>query len=314
MKRILFLVILFVGSAMIAKAQYDAMFTQYWSAMAYYNPAFAGQDKNLNLFGLFRQQWVGIPHASTTFFVAADMQLPIKKINQGIGVIAYTEKIGLFSNTHVAAQYAYKKKLWGGVLSIGLQAGFVNRVFDGSKVYIPESDDHEATDAAIPTTSVDDMSLDVNAGLYYIHKKFYVGVGVTHLTEPVFDLNETASIYIPRGYNLTGGYNIKLRNPLYQIQPSVFIKTDMISLQADLTGRVVYNKKFDGGLSWRINESFIVLLGATFGNIRVGYAYDLPTTPILKGSSGSHELCIQYRVPLHKTKKGKNKHKSVRIL
>ena len=88
----------------------------------------------------------------------------------------------------------------------------------------------------------------------------------------------------------------------------------MQSFQADVTARLIYNKMFNGGLSYRVNESIVVLLGAKFGNIQVGYAYDFPTTPILKGSTGSHELMLNYRFKLKKTKTGKNRHKSVRIL
>ena len=116
------------------------------------------------------------------------------------------------------------------------------------------------------------------------------------------------------GLNLVGGYNIQLRNPLYELQPSVFLKTDMQSFQADITARMVYNKMFNGGLSWRINESVVILLGATFGRFQVGYAYDFPTTAMLKGSSGSHEVLVRYQLKLKKTKTGKNRHKSVRIL
>ena len=94
----------------------------------------------------------------------------------------------------------------------------------------------------------------------------------------------------------------------------VFFKTDMQSFQADITARLVYNKMFNGGFSWRVNESVILLLGAKFGSFHVGYAYDFPTTPILKGTSGSHELMVSYKLKLKKSKSGKNKHKSVRIL
>lgn len=296
------------------QAQYDAQLSQYFMAMGYYNPGYAGSSGDLNLFALHRQQWVGIHGAPKSFFVSGDMPLKLGKTEHGVGVVFFTEGIGLFHNTHVAGQYAYKKKLFGGTLSVGLQVGIANQSFDGTKVKIPESDYHQGTDEAVPKTLVEAMVLDMNAGVYYTHKKFYVGIAATHLTEPELQLEENVYTFIGRAYNLTGGYNIQLKNPLYELQPSVFLKTDMQSFQADITGRLVYNKMFNGGLSWRINESVVIMLGATFGNIQVGYAYDLPTTPILKGSSGSHELMLRYRLKLNKTKTGKNKHKSVRIL
>lgn len=314
MKRFLLFVILSVTCITTIRAQYEAQLSQYFFAMGYYNPAYAGTTGDLNILALHRQQWLGIKGAPKSFFVTADMPLKLGKTNHGVGLVVFTEGIGLFQNTHVAGQYAYKQKLFGGTLSAGIQIGIVNQSFDGTGVYFPTTDYHQQEDQAIPRTQVSGMGLDMNFGLYYTHKKFYIGLGATHLTQPEIQLDEYAYTYISGTYNLTGGYNIQFSNPLYELQPSTFLKTDMQSFQADVTARLIYNKMFNGGLSWRVNESVVVLLGATFGNIRVGYAYDFPTTPLLKGSSGSHELMVSYKLKLKKTKTGKNRHKSVRIL
>lgn len=301
---------------MSVRGQADMQLSQYFLGLGYYNPAYVGTSGDLNMLGLFRQQWIGMPKAGTSFFVIADMPLKLGNLNNGIGLVVNTENIGLFQFTKVGLQYAYKQKLLGGTLSIGLQGGIYNVGLDGTKIYIPESDYHEPveSDPALPSTAVQGMALDVNAGVFYTHKNFYLGFGATHLTAPEINLGESYYYFMNMGLNLTGGYNIQLTNPLYELQPSVFLKTDMQTFQADITARMVYNKMFNGGLSWRINESVVVLLGATFGRFQVGYAYDFPTTPILKGSSGSHEVLVRYRLKLKKTKTGKNRHKSVRIL
>ena len=314
MKRVFLFIIALVTCTVGVRAQDDVQLSQYFLGMGYYNPAYAGTTGDLNMLGFFRQQWIGMPQAGTSFFVIADMPLTFGKTNHGIGLVVNTESIGLYQNTKVAFQYAYKQKLFGGTLSVGLQGGIFNKTFDGTKGYIPESDYHQQEDEAIPRTSVQAMALDVNAGVYYTHKHFYVGFGATHLTSPEMQFEENAYTYLSTGLNLTGGYNIQFNNPLYELQPSVFLKTDMQTFQADITARMVYNKMFNGGLSWRVNESVVVLLGATFGRLQVGYAYDFPTTAILKASTGSHEVVVRYQLKLKKTKTGKNRHKSVRIL
>lgn len=314
MKRVFLFIIALVTCTVGVRAQDDVQLSQYFLGMGYYNPAYAGTTGDLNMLGFFRQQWIGMPQAGTSFFVIADMPLTFGKTNHGIGLVVNTESIGLFQNTKVAFQYAYKQKLFGGTLSVGLQGGIFNKGFDGTKVHIPESDYHQQEDEAIPRTSVQAMALDVNAGVYYTHKHFYIGFGATHLTSPEMQFEENAYTYLSTGLNLTGGYNIQFNNPLYELQPSVFLKTDMQTFQADITARMVYNKMFNGGLSWRVNESVVVLLGATFGRLQVGYAYDFPTTAILKASTGSHEVVVRYQLKLKKTKTGKNRHKSVRIL
>lgn len=314
MKKYLLLIILIVTGITGIRAQYDSQLSQYFMAMGYYNPAYAGVREDLNLLALSRLQWIGIEGAPKSFFIHADMPFKLGKTNHGVGLLIFTEGIGLFQNTHVNLQYAYKQKLLGGTLSVGLQFGLVNQSFNGEKVFYPTSQFHQQQDQAIPNVQVSGMGMDIGAGLYYTHKKFYVGLGVTHLNKAEVRLDEYSSMYLSSTYNLTGGYNIQLRNPLYELQPSVFLKTDMQSFQADITARLVYNKMFNGGFSWRVNESVILLLGAKFGSFHVGYAYDFPTTPILKGTSGSHELMVSYKLKLKKSKSGKNKHKSVRIL
>ena len=314
MKKYLLLFVLIVASIMGIRAQYDSQLSQYFMAMGYYNPAYAGVREDLNLLALSRLQWIGIEGAPKSFLINADMPLKLGKTNHGVGLLIFTEGIGLFQNTHVNLQYAYKKRLFEGTLSIGLQFGLVNQSFNGEKVFYPSSQYHQQQDQAIPKTQVSGMGMDMGAGLYYTHKNFYVGFGATHLNKVEVRLDEYSSMYLSRTYNLTGGYNIQFYNPLYELQPSVFLKTDMQSFQTDITARLVYNKMFSGGFSWRVNESVILLLGTRFGSFQVGYAYDFPTTPILKGTSGSHELMVSYKLKLKRSKLGKNKHKSVRIL
>ena len=319
MKRFLLSLIALIAAGNIAWAQYDAQFSQYFMAMGYYNPGYAGTTGNLNLFGLSRLQWIGWEGAPKSFFATADRPLNVKNTNLGIGAAVFTESIGLFNNSHFSVQLAYKQKLLGGTLSIGVQPGLANISFDGTNVQLADSAGfshyHQKEDEAFPDVAASGMGFDMNAGIYYTHKNFYVGIGLMHLMEPEIELEENIYTFIGKSYNFTGGYNIQLRNPLYELQPSVFLKTDMQSFQADITARMVYNKMFNGGLSWRVNESVVVMLGAIFGNIQVGYAYDFPVNGVLlKATSGSHEVLVRYNLKLNKTKSGNYRHKSVRIL
>ncbi len=298
-----------------AWTQIDAIFSQYFSTMGYYNAGYAGTTGDLNIMAAHKQQWLGIKGAPKPFLVTADMPLSLGKTQIGVGALMFTESIGLFQNSLFGLQASYKQKLFGGTLSIGLQPAFFSSSFDYEGIFIPESEAHDKEDEALPTSDdASGMGFDLSAGIYYTHKKFYAGVGVLHVMESEIELGENSTTYIPRSYNLTGGYNIQLKNPLYELQPSVFLLTDMQSFIADITARLEYNKMFNGGFTWRVNNSVIVMLGATIGNFNVGYAYDLPTNKLIRGSSGSHELMVRYRLKLNKTKSGNHRHKSVRIL
>lgn len=311
---LLFTIVLLLTCVSLTRAQYDVRLSQYFQAKPYYNPASVGATEDLNILALARMEWVGIKGAPLSFFAMADMPLTLGKTQHGIGVVLLTESIGLFQNTHVGLQYAYKQKLFGGTISGGFQIGLVNQSFDGSKVEMVESEYHQQTDEAIPTSQVSGMGFDMNFGLFYTHKKFYAGIGMAHLIEPELQLDENAYSYIGRTYNFMGGYNIQLPNPLFELQPSVFLLTDLQSFHTDITARLEYNKMFNGGVSYRVNESVGILFGVKIGRFQAGYAYDFPITALGQATSGSHELYVRYSLKLKKTKTGKNRHKSVRIL
>ena len=156
-RRLLSILILLCTCAGIVRAQYDARLSQYFMAKPYYNPAVAGATEDLNILALARLEMIGVHGAPKSFFITADMPLALGKTNHGVGLVVFTEAIGLFQNTHVGAQYAYKYKLFGGVLSGGLQIGLVNQSFDGTKVIKVESEYHQETDAAIPVEQVGGM-------------------------------------------------------------------------------------------------------------------------------------------------------------
>ena len=313
-RSLLFTIVLLLTCVSLTRAQYDVRLSQYFQAKPYYNPASVGTTEDLNILALARMEWVGIKGAPLSFFAMADMPLTLGKTQHGVGVVLLTESIGLFQNTHVGLQYAYKQKLFGGTISGGFQIGLVNQSFDGSKVEMVESEYHQQTDEAIPTSQVSGMGFDMNFGLFYTHKKFYAGIGMAHLIEPELQLDENAYSYIGRTYNFMGGYNIQLPNPLFELQPSVFLLTDLQSFHTDITARLEYNKMFNGGVSYRVNESVGILFGVKIGRFQAGYAYDFPITALGQATSGSHELCVRYSLKLKKTKTGKNRHKSVRIL
>lgn len=313
-RRALIILLILCTCAGFVRAQYDIRLSQYFMAQPFYNPASAGATGNLNVAALVRLEMIGVHGAPKSFFIIADMPLVLGNTQHGVGVAVFTEAIGLFQNTHAALQYAYKHKLWGGILSGGLQIGVVNQSFDGSKVITPESEFHQDTDPAIPNKEVSGMGLDLNVGIYYTHKSFYAGVGMMHLTQPELQLDENAYTYIGHSLNFMGGYNIQLKNPLIELQPSVFLLTDMQSFHVDVTARLEYNKMFNGGFSYRVNESVGVLFGIKLGRFQGGYAFDFPTTALGRASSGSHELYLRYALKLNRSKTGKNKHKSVRIL
>ena len=155
-----------------------------------------------------------------------------------------------------------------------------------------------------------------SAGLYYKANDWYVGASVLHLNSPRVELGETNELNIPATYYLTGGYNIRLNNPFLIIHTSALGRTDGTAWRADVTGRLKYEHEkrlLYAGLSYSPANSVTVLLGGNFHGIHVGYSYEIYTSAISPGN-GSHELFVGYQTELDLYKKGRNLHKSVRIL
>lgn len=310
---------MFIGCP-ILMAQYDAQLSNYWAMPTYYNPAYAGQSGNLEVTGLGRMQWIGFDNAPRSFLLSGNMPFNFFGRTHGVGLQIGTESYGLFNHSLVAAQYAYKKKLKGGTLSIGVQIGLINESFDGGDIYIPEDDDyHQKTDDGLPSAQVTGMTLDFALGFFYSKKNWYVGLSSTHLLEPEMRLGETESKFdLPRAFYLMGGYNIQLNNPLLELRPSVFGKMmfyeSALIYKVDVNARLIYNDMFSVGLGWRNGDAVIAMLGGKFKGIEAGYSYDFPTSEIRIGSSGSHEIFVKYAIDLNLGKGKKNKHKSVRIL
>ena len=67
------------------------------------------------------------------------------------------------------------------------------------------------------------------------------------------------------------------------------------------------------GLNYSPTISVALLLGLTFHGVDIGYSYEMYTGGIAV-QNGTHEISIGYRMELNLTKKGKNKHQSVRWL
>ena len=174
----------------------------------------------------------------------------------------------------------------------------------------------QGNDPALPTTQVTGNGVDFAIGAYYMRENLYVGLSAQHLTSPVITLGDKYELPISPTYYLTGGYNIKLRNPFVTIKPSALLRTDGSSYRADVTTRVVYTHEkrvLYAGLGYSPTISVTGMIGGTFHGIIIGYSYEMYTSAIKPGN-GSHELFVGYQTDVNLVKKGKNKHKSVRIL
>ena len=326
---LLLMLMLFIGIGRVC-AQTDAQLSQYYEVPPYYNPAAIGNTDMVRIRLGSRLQWVGIDNAPRTILATADMPIKIGKKRIAVGLTANQASEGLFRNLSINLQAGYKFNLFKGVMTAGVQLGYANEVFKGSEVLIPDGDDyHESTDEAIPRTDVSGNAFDLGAGIYYSHKYFWAGISGTHLMSPTIKFSDDSQnnsststdntrgdyeFQLRRTLYFMAGSNIPIKNTLFEVIPSLMVKSDFTFTRAELTGRLRYKKLFTFGLGYRHDDAVIATLAAEYKGFFIGYSFDYPTSAISKASSGSHEIIAGYSLKLNLSEKNKNKHKSIRIM
>ena len=294
-----------------ASAQYDATFSHYFDLEPTFNPAAVGKQPKLNITGAYAMSMAGFENNPRTMVLAADMPFVFAGMNHGAGVQLMNDQIGVFKHQRIALQYAYKLKLGSAALGLGLQGALLLENIDGTRL-----DPADANDHALPTSEETGNAVDLGVGLYYMARTWYVGLSAQHLNSPTVELGERHELHVAPTYYLTSGCNISLRNPFVKIKPSALVRTDGTGYRADISTRVEYtNEKrlLYAGVSYAPTISVTGMVGGRFHGIVLGYSYEMYTSAIKPGN-GSHELFVGYEQELNFVKKGKNKHKSVRLL
>ncbi|MBQ0049943.1 MAG: PorP/SprF family type IX secretion system membrane protein [Bacteroidales bacterium] len=298
----------------LARAQYDAAFTNYWALQNYYNPAASGLNGQLDVQAAYSMQMVGFENAPATMLVSADLPIFFIGPRHGIGVGFMNDKAGLFANKKFYLQYAYHQPIGQGHLSAGVRAAMLSETFDGSKV-----DAVDTGDPVFASSEVNGTGFDLDAGLRFTHKKgWYAGLSAMHLTSPVVKLGDDKvnEISIKPLFYATAGYILRLRNKAVEIPLTGILRTDLLAWRGDVSARVKYKgEKFNfyAGVTYSPTVSAGVLIGTNFHGINIGYSYEVYTGGV-GALNGTHEIMLGYSTDLNLFKKGKNKHQAVRIL
>lgn len=274
-------------------AQQDPQFTQYMFDRLSVNPAVAGTSGNICASALLRQQWTGFDGAPKTGLI--NLQGPLTKINSGIGLSVYFDKLGQENSTIARLHYAYHFKVGSqSILSAGIYLGMTGRTLGHDWVAIdPVSDD-----AAIPSVGKSASGFDMGAGLYYKSPKLWLGISSTQLPET--ELKEV-SIQNKRHYYVQGGYDWAIGgNKKYTLQPSFLLKSDAVSTQIDISALFLYDDMAWLGVSYRTEDAIAPIIGYQYkfpkgdSMLRLGYSYDVTTSELKNYSSGSHEVMLSY--------------------
>ena len=314
MKKIFYFLFLLIFINLAAYAQQDPQFSFNKETQLTVNPGYAGSNDAVNGLLLNRYQWSGFDGAPKTLLFSVETTTNIFGGASGVGLNIISDELGYEKNVLVNLNYAYHTTTSLGDLGIGASFGVFNKAITGDWE-IPETGYHTVagSDKLIPEGEVSQIAMDAGFGLYLDSKDYFAGFSVTHLNEAKIEFSDFAYTFFVRHYYLSAGYNISLSNPLFELRPSVFSKSDLASTQIDFNIDLVYNKRFSGGLSYRIDDAVVILIKVEMLNgLNIGLAYDITTSALGRYGYGSQEIFLRYSLKLVKGRL--RKYKSIRFL
>ncbi len=291
MKRIILISFLVFSGTLFA--QQLPHFSQYYLNDYLINPAVAGTRPYFEGKSAHRYQWEGITDAPRTYTLSAHG--PTKNQKMGLGGYLFTDHVGPTRRTGFNLSYAYHLKINESLnLSLGLSAGVLQFMIDGSKITLRESDDD------IITNGVQSVLLpDAGFGFYLYHEKYYFGFSAPQLLNSrvtFFKDGRNPEGTLPSHFFVNGGYRFVLDED-FTIEPSVFVKyVKPAPVQMEGTLRIIYQDKLWLSGTYRDKDAITASLGYLINNsFTIAYAYDFTTTNLKNYSNGTHELMIGVR-------------------
>jgi type IX secretion system PorP/SprF family membrane protein len=285
---------LLLALASPAWAQQLARQTQFVQNPFLVNPAFAGTE--LGTFGSLshREQWVGFQGAPSTSSVTVTSSLPNRF---GVGIsVERDDQGGAYRRTGIELAGTYTIDLNNeDAVAFGIGLMGRNSRFDGSDLNLWQPDDPAITGAVESS-----FAFDSRFGLMVFGQYYQFGLAVSNLLQSPFGLESEPTDERNRGirhYALTGRYDYTM-DAQWVLQPAVMMRfTEITPIQLDLNVRALYQNRYWGGLGFRQGDALVLMAGAAFQDIQVGYSYDAGTGVIGNLSPSTHEITVSYVVP-----------------
>jgi type IX secretion system PorP/SprF family membrane protein len=263
-------------------AQQLPQFTQYMFNTISVNPAYAGSREGMNLTALHRNQWAGLDGNPTTSTFSFHTPLTNERI--GLGLSYITDQLGFENTNYVYGDFSYTIPVANRTkLSFGLKAGFTNYRLENPDVNDP-----------FFNSNFNSWKPNFGAGMYLSSNRYYVGISsprilTTDLNQGEFKALERNSYYAIGGLVFDLSLDIKFR-------PGFIAKfTNGAPTSYDVTSSFLFYEKIWLGASYRFDDAsnFGAFLDYQISSdIRIGYAYDIPTALIRPYTGGTHEIIM----------------------
>jgi type IX secretion system PorP/SprF family membrane protein len=285
------LVLVFMFFSVVGFAQQDAQFTQYMYNTININPAYAGSRSAMNIFGLYRSQWVGLDGAPETS--SFSLNTPLNNSSLGLGVSLVNDKIGPTTENTFSTDLSYTIPTSETFkISFGMKATANLFNLDVNKLSPEDQGDTQFQNLNSK------FSPNIGAGVYWHSDKAYIGLSVPNFLETNrYNANEVAIFKEKINYYLIAGYVFDLNQDI-KFKPAVLTKlVEGSPLQVDLSANFMFNDKFVVGVAYRWSAAMSAMVGFQITDgLYLGYGYDRETTNLNNYNSGSHEIFLRFEL------------------
>jgi type IX secretion system PorP/SprF family membrane protein len=256
------------------------------------NPAFAGCNEALSATVAYRNQWQGFDDSPKNY--SFSIHAPVRKDKIGLGLMIERNSIGIFKETNIIANYAYRMKLFNGKLALGFGMGATINNTAWNELEAADSGDEQ-----LLTNSTSSVLPNFSMGAFYFTQKYFIGISV-----PLFlshELDQSTGKYTIENnfskynYFFTSGYRFDI-NPQFKIVPSLLIKYHQNNpIQIDCNMLFNLKDKFWLGAGYKSKNAMVVMVQYQINyQFRMAYSYGYEFGGIGKYTNGSHEIVLNY--------------------
>ena len=310
MRKYTFILLLFIIPQLI-NAQQGPLYSQYMFNKFLINPAVAGANGYTSVNMVARNQYTGFVNAPRTFAFTGQTRLLddsyiIKKLQVkknpkkatrdervGLGANIYSDRNGIVSKTGLEITYAYHLNFDNNYqFSFGISGSGFQYKLDDTDTYIYNPDD--------PVLNSNRKSFwvpDAAIGAYFSNNRLYAGLSMNELFGSALKLGDSHikdNFRTVRSVNLLTGYRFNYDNGI-TFEPSLLLRAARMSTNLDLTARLLYQKDYWLGFSYRTDKTLVTMIGLSVQVFYFGYAYDSSFREVRNYTSGSHEIMMGVR-------------------
>ncbi|MBI3718700.1 MAG: type IX secretion system membrane protein PorP/SprF [Sphingobacteriales bacterium] len=324
MKRVVLILMMGLGFVSI-KAQQRPYYTQYIMNNYILNPAISGIENYTDVKLSYRNQWVGIDGAPTTFYFT--IHTPIGKKDDrttatsfstpgenprgkaywqeytapephhGVGMSIVNYKTGYINRFFINGSYAYHLGLSPKTnLAAGFAGGISSIGLDASQIKLANP-----IDPAVPNAiaTLHKVKAELSAGLWLYSADYFVGLSAQQIIPQKLQLTDTKydnTTLVPHVF-ATAGYRFFLNDEVSALPSVMFRYVPSQPVFTDLNVKLQYLDRFWVGGNFRLKEGFAAMTGFNISStFNVSYSYEVNNSRYLLQSQqrGSHEIVLGF--------------------